>query len=118
MNSTTRLNSTTPPPGRASLRIKPCNLLHTEASPEKKTKKQQEYADRAMKELSEQAALRDVHEKARMMIDTEEEERKKWEEVLAAQREIAEKEERKRARERKDTREEEKKGRLRKKQDS
>jgi interleukin-1 receptor-associated kinase 4 len=51
-----------------------------------------------------------------MMI--EEEERKKWEEVLAAQREIAEKEERTRAREREDKREEAKKGRLRKKQEA
>jgi hypothetical protein len=66
------LNSTTPPPDRASSRIKPCNLLPTEASPEKKTKKQQEDADRAMKELSEQAALRDVHEKARTMMRQEE----------------------------------------------
>jgi hypothetical protein len=127
----------------SSLMIKPCNLLPTtvcsvalyvacsfhicmhyqgsldgiillQASTEKKTTKQQEDADRAMKELLEQAALKteveveeervtaeaekegmiqeeemNVYKKARMMI--EEEERKKWEEVLAAQREIAEK---------------------------
>ena len=62
-----------------------------------------------------QEAKRNAHEKARMTI--EEEERKKWEEVLAAERGIAEKEGRKRTREREDKRKEEKKGRLRKNQE-
>jgi hypothetical protein len=53
-------------------------------------------------------------EQDRMMM--EEEERKKWGEVLVAQREIAEKEDSKRAKERQAKREEEKKARLKKKQ--
>jgi hypothetical protein len=54
-------------------------------------------------------------EKDRMMM--EEDERKKWGEVLVAQREMAEKEDSKRARERQVKRDEEKKARLKKKQE-
>ena len=54
-------------------------------------------------------------EEDRMMM--EEDERKKWGEVLVAQREMAEKEDSKRARERQVKREEEKKARLKKKQE-
>ena len=42
-----------------TLRRLTCVIILLQASPEKKTKKQQEDADRAMKELLEQAALKD-----------------------------------------------------------
>jgi len=87
----------------SSLMIKPCNLLPTQgcsvalcsllcsqcrqlqgsldvlvllqASPEKKTKKQQEDADRAMKELLEEAALKDEVEVEEERVKAEEKER-------------------------------------------
>ena len=74
-----------------------------------------ENKERQMQEEERKVCKVQEPEKDRMMM--EEDERKKWGEVLVAQREMAEKEESKRARERQAKREEEKKTRLKKKQE-
>ena len=74
-----------------------------------------ENKERQMQE--EERKVCEVQEPEKDRIMMEEDERKKWGEVLVAQREMAEKEESKRARERQAKREEEKKTRLKKKQE-